>query len=176
MGFFSKAMQPIQPVHTHTTDHVAALPSYSPDAPSPAAPGFGTSAVPSLAQSPSYQAYLRQLGLSESNAMNDTNFRVGMLNNQLGPGSPALASIQQQGELARKGIAGNMESRGIYRSGEHDQAETQQRVGEGTQLSALQQSVSDQVAMLMHNLAQRQAEIAQQRTDQTLAAGGATYQ
>ena len=41
---------------------------------------------------------------------------------------------------------------------------------------ALQQSINDQIALLMHNLTMRQAEIAQQRADQTLNAAGATYQ
>lgn len=173
--YFNK---PTAPVHTHTTDHVAsAAPTYAP-APSyaPPDPSFGTSAVPSLAQSPSYQAYLRQLGLSEANAQNDTDFRVNMLQNQLGPDSPQLASINQQGDLARKSILGNMESRGILRSGENEQAIAQQRTGQATQMSALQQSINDQVQLLLHNLALHKATVAQQQADQTLNAAGQTFQ
>lgn len=136
---------------------------------------FGDSAVPALASSPAYQAYLRELGLSEADATNDEQFREAMLRRQLEPGSANLAQLDQQGTLQRQQISGGMESRGIFHSGEHEQALALQRASEGAQRSALQGQINDQIALLQHNLAQQLAGIAKTRAEGTLSSAGGIY-
>ncbi len=69
-----------------------------------------------------------------------------------------------------------MEARGIFRSGEHEQALANQRAAEAQQIGGLQGSVTDQTGLLQNDLARRIADIERRRSDATLEAAGTVYQ
>lgn len=142
---------------------------YSPYLP-PVAP---SAPAPTLADSPTYQAFLRSLGLEESQSRTSTQDRVDALNREL---NRSIPEIQQAGDYTRQGISGNLESRGLFRSGELEQALARQRGAEGQQISTMQGSTADQVGILQNDLARRIADIERRRSDATLQGAGQVYQ
>lgn len=146
-------------------------PSYT-SVDAPVAPAVGTAAGP-LGQNPAYLAFLRALGAEESDLRGVTEDRVSMIQRELDRQLPQLLT---QGEEARRGISGNFETRGLYRSGEHEDALGRQRAAEGQGISALQGSAADQIGATENDLLRRLAEIQRRHADTALStAGGIGY-
>lgn len=91
-------------------------------------------AAASLSEDPAWLAYMRALGYEQSDAeriaaqrSNEVRRRYALL----------LPELQMAGENQRTAISGGMESRGIYRSGEHEMALARQRAAEQQQLGSM---------------------------------------
>lgn len=126
----------------------------------------------SLGANPAYLAFLRALGAEESDLRASGASRIDLLNREL---SRRLPEISFAGEEARRNIAGNMEARGLYRSGETEKGLSRQRYAEGQATSSLEGTTADQVAAVNSELQRRLSEIARQRAEQTLTSAGQSY-
>ena len=70
--------------------------------------------MPSAAADPAYLAYLRSVGVQESELQNVAGLRVNSLVRQLGRGLPAYA---EQRDTAVRQTGESFEDRGVFRSG-----------------------------------------------------------
>lgn len=165
---------PVHPVASYVSNppHSYAGSSYA----APAAalpPPVPSGPPPTLADSPTYQAFLRSLGLEESQANTSTQDRIDALRRDF---NRNWAEIGQAGDYTRQGISGNLESRGLYQSGELEQALAHQRAAEDQQVSNLRGSADDQINLLGNDLARRIADINLRKANATLGAAGDVYQ
>jgi hypothetical protein len=135
-------------------------------APSYVAP-TSMSTAPTLEASPAYQAFMRALGVERSQAESSTQQQVDALNRSL---ANRLPEITQAGEYARRGISGALESRGLFRSGEHETALAGQRQTEAGAVSGLQDETADRIAGLRQSLAERLAGFGRAEAEQGLSA------
>lgn len=140
-----------------------------------ALPGASYVPAPSnapLATDPTYLAFMRALGAEQADVQSAGDLGVSNLQREL---ARRIPEIIMQGEEARRNISGGMESRGLFRSGEHELGLGRQRVAESTAIGNLQGTEADQESALRLQLAQRLASIQQQRSENTLNAAGQSY-
>jgi hypothetical protein len=116
---------------------------------------------------PTYQAYLRGMGVDQSEIQNILGTRVGALTRQLGRTLPAYADQKQQ---ALKETGQGYESRGFYRSG--NRMDEQARVGREQDRTALdfEAGIRDQIAELYGVSAMDLARLQREQTEQAMAA------
>lgn len=126
----------------------------------------------SLGQDPAYLAFLRTSGINQADASATAQNQLDAINNELQRRLPDLAF---QGELAQKQIAGNMESRGILRSGERFVAGADQARQQGLQQAQLVGTAGDQQAAIRLQLAQQLAAIQRNVAEQGLNSAGTVY-
>lgn len=127
---------------------------------------------PELATSPEWLAYLNALGLEESQFRADIDRKRGM--GEIARNQQVL-DIVEQGKLAREGVTGRMESRGMSRSGEKEKRLAQQRAGEGRQQSGAYTNYQSMVTGLESDLAQRLIDINARKAQQELSMRAAGY-
>lgn len=125
-----------------------------------------------LGQSPAYLAYLRSLGVTDANDAAGTQTGVDTVQRRT---ATMLPRIAEQGAISREGISGNYESRGLYRSGQHEVSLARQRAGEGQQVGDLQSGGADQIALLQATLVQQRAARQRQLVEQALNAANGLY-
>ena len=129
--------------------------------------GGGGAPAPSLGENPAYLAFLRATGAEEADAAASTQQRIDQLNRDL---ARQLPLVTEQGGRTRQQISGGYESRGLFRSGEHETRLGLQRADEARETSMLQGVTGDQVGQLQAELARRRADIARRRTEAGLQA------
>lgn len=134
--------------------------------------GAAVTANPTLAADPAYLAYLRSLGISdaldEAQGVDQQNrIRQGLSN--------SLYDIGQAGTLQREGISGTAESRGIYRSGEHELALARQRADQARNESKAREGATRSVADLLTQIARNKAARARGGAEQAIGTATALY-
>jgi len=132
----------------------------------------GAPPAPSLGANPAYLAFLRATGAEQADAEASTQARVDQLNRDL---ARQLPLISEQGTRTRLGIDGGFESRGLFRSGEHETKIGLQRTDEARETSMLQGVTGDQIGQLQGELARRKADIARRQSEAALNAGAAQF-
>jgi hypothetical protein len=125
-----------------------------------------------LGQSPAYLAYLRTLGVEDATDQANTQTSVDAAQRRQAMLAPRIA---QSGEYAREGISGGYESRGLFRSGQHEVGLARQRQAEGQQLGDLTSATTDQVTALKAALAAQMAARRRAMAEQGLNAANALY-
>lgn len=134
--------------------------------------GFSPYATPNIGQDPAYLAFLRSIGIEKAELNQSAEDRIGVINREI---TRRLSDILRGGEYAREGISGNYESRGVYRSGKHEQSLARQRADEGAQAASLQGAGADQVFLIRQELARRLAAAERQGAEAGLSAAGNVY-
>lgn len=141
-------------------------------APAPANPSPTPQPAVSLATDPAYLAFLRALGVEDSEDAASTQTGVDRINRTL---AARLPEVTEAGDYAREGISGSFESRGLFRSGSHEVALARQRAAEGRTISDLESTTADSTADLTTALARRRAERERRKAEATLAGAGNVY-
>lgn len=122
-----------------------------------------------LETDPTYLAFLRALDAGTQTAQAVAQHRAEQADSEY---QARLASLRANGEITRENISGNMESRGIYRSGDHEVALARQMAGEGRQAAAYTANLGNTKANLIDNLALQRANQTQQAANATISAAG----
>ena len=128
--------------------------------------------APVLEKDPAFLAYQRALGLESSNYQADVARREGVVQSDT---QRQLGDLVSQGERQRTGISGNLEARGLFRSGEHEQALAHQRANEGSQQGAIQAAAAQRIADLHTTLTQQLAEVQRREAETRLQYALAGY-
>ena len=119
--------------------------------------------MPSAAADPAYLAYLRSIGVQESELQNVAALRVNSLTRQLGRELPAYA---EQRDRAVRQVGESFEDRGVYRSGmrqvrqadagrEVDRARNNFEAGIRDQISGTYATGAADIAALRRQLAEQ---------------------
>lgn len=103
---------------------------------------------------PTYLTWLRKFGYSQAEAYRQAQAQVEAIRRQF---TPAVADIKAEGEIARRGIEGNAESRGIYRSGELLRNLADERAREGRRVAQIYAAGADNLANVRTQLASQLA-------------------
>jgi hypothetical protein len=119
-----------------------------------------------LAQSPEWLAYLSALGLEESAYKADIDRQKGVYSAEAGRQS---AEIPPMYKAMRRGVSGNMESRGMSRSGEFLRRLAETRQAEGRAQGGVASVLASQLSSLESNLASRMAELGARKAQQELS-------
>lgn len=125
--------------------------------------------MPSAAADPAYLAYLRAIGVQESELGNVAALRVNSLTRQLGRGLPGYA---EQRERAVRQTGEGFEDRGVFRSGlrqvrqadagrEVDRARNDFEAGIRDQISGTYATSASDIAALRRQLAEQGMNSAQ---------------
>ncbi|MFP5376116.1 MAG: hypothetical protein ACLGIO_04945 [Acidimicrobiia bacterium] len=122
-----------------------------------------------LAANPAYLAFLRELGIADAEAAADTTTGAERVGLELARRLPRIAEL---GGRDREGISGSFESRGLFRSGQHELTLARQRADEGNEAGDLVAAGADRVADLQADLARRRAAAARRRAEGALSAAG----
>lgn len=104
---------------------------------------------------PSILAFLRAAGYAGEAATADVARRRNDIENALGL---SIADLDARGEQARRGISGNFESRGVFKSGAHLRDQAEQEATQGRQAGALEQQAASQIGNLTSSLTQQIAQ------------------
>lgn len=139
----------------------------------PASPAPGAYVPPtgaaggSAMTDPGYSAYLRGMGVEESEIQNILGTRVGALTRQLGRQLPAYAAQKEQ---SLKEVGQNYEGRGFYRSG--SRIGEQNRVGleADRQRNDFEAGIRDQIAELYGTSAMDLGRLRRQQAEEAIAA------
>lgn len=115
---------------------------------------------------PSYLAYQRQLEYQRQVANLAAQRSLQNLEGQMVIGPAQLAA---QGEIARRGISGSLESRGLFRSGERLRGLSDERTAEAQKLAALRLAGAGQYGDILTTLQGNLAGLSNQSADQALA-------
>ncbi len=86
-----------------------------------------------------------------------------------------MANLADQGVQGRERLAGGMEARGLYRSGENELGLARQRAAEGRQSTALRQQATGQIGDLLLRIAQAQAARQRGAAEQALGTASSLY-
>lgn len=116
-------------------------------------------------ENPAYSAFLRATGAEEADAQASTQQRIDQLGRDL---ARQLPLITEQGGRTRQQISGGFESRGLFRSGEHETKLGLQRADEAREVSMLQGVTGDQIGQLQAELARRRSDIQRRRAEAAL--------
>lgn len=119
----------------------------------------------SLSEDPTYLAWLRALGFEDQSSEADAALQTQQAQQRADFTAP---EIQYQGQLAQRNISGNMEDRGIFRSGEHERALAEQQHSTQYQLGALQLGTAQDIGGIQSRLAQDIAGRRRQMTEKEL--------
>lgn len=111
---------------------------------------------------PTVLAFLRSSGLSEQTAANDVARRQAAIGQAL---NTNLNDLGAQGQIARRNIAGNFESRGVLASGQALQAQAENEAQQARQQTAMQQNAMNQINDLSGQLAQQVANNQQRASE-----------
>lgn len=122
---------------------------------------------------PAMLAFIRSSGLANDVASADVARRTDNYNRALGI---ATDDINAQGERSRRGIAGNYESRGVYRSGAQLRAQSEQEADQARRLGAARLSTADAIGGLQSQLLQTIANNQQRAAELGLTTGQNQYQ
>lgn len=119
-----------------------------------------------LASSPEWLAYLNELGLSRDQFTADIT-RQREVSKSLA--AQQAADITAQGPGARRNITGNLETRGMARSGQLVRGLAEQRAGEGRAQGQVQAGLTGSLSGLESSLAQKLIDLHQQQVQQELS-------
>lgn len=114
---------------------------------------------------PSYLAYRAALGLESDTAVSRVRASQDAARRQAALG---VYDIQQSGELARRNIGGNFESRGLSFSSDRQRAMADQRGAEGRRVAGVQEGLGS-------NLGDLEWQVAQMRASQGRQGAEAAY-
>lgn len=140
---------------------LAALPPFLRDLNPPGAINY-----PAGSTDPAYLAYQRQLEYQRQVAGLAAQRSLQNLAGQMVIGPQQLAA---QGEIARRGISGGLEARGLFRSGERLRDLADQRANEAQRLAAIRLSGAGQFGDILTTLQGNLAGLSNQSADQALA-------
>lgn len=127
----------------------------------------------SLAQSPSYLAFLRSVGVADGEDAAVTQYGADRVQRRTARALPRLGEL---GGRAREQISNSHESRGLFRSGQHEVALGRQRSDEAYATTSLQDDTSDDVRAMQMELARRRAERQRGLAEAGLGAAGELYE
>lgn len=129
-------------------------------------------ADPTLAQDPSYLAYLRALGFEDSEARRVADTKTANIQRKVAFLEPQMA---EQGQREETGISGSMESRGVYASGEHEKALAEHTYDQSNRLAGLRMGAAEDISNIQLDLATQLAALQRQQAERALATGQNLY-
>lgn len=134
------------------------------------APGQTTATGPA-ATDPAYLAFLRQMGVDESQINSTAAYRVGALNRQIDRQAPQW---DQQSKLAGEGVDNDYESRGMLNSGKRFIKRAEATTDVDRQRLDWEAGIRDQIGEQYITSAQDIADLRRQAAEQAIAAAQAT--
>jgi hypothetical protein len=111
------------------------------------------SPLETLMQNPAFAAFVTASGLQEEILLQDAARRRRGIESALGIQTEGL---EESGRRERRGISGGFESRGTFRSGDHQTAISEQESDQGRQMALTQLAASEQLGDVESNLLQSQ--------------------
>lgn len=148
--------------------------TFAPSAPAPAAsPDYSSVTEPSMGTSsvygdPAMLAFIRASGMSNEIAAADVARRQAAINQALGI---ATQDTEAAGEQSRRNIAGGMEARGVFRSGQNMLAQQYQEEAQARRLGALRLAAANQIGDLHSGLLSQIAANQQKAASLALTTG-----
>jgi hypothetical protein len=128
--------------------------------------------VATLAQDPTYLAYLRAIGMEQTEAIDSAESKRGAIEDRLALYKPEL---KYQGQVERRNVSGGFENRGIFQSSDHERALAEQRHGEQFKIGQLEQSGAEELTGIQTNLAMQLARLERDRAEKDLALSQSIY-
>lgn len=125
-----------------------------------------------LGADPAYLAFLRAVGAEDLGDATATQTDVDAVGRGM---ESTLPRIAEQGADARRQISGSLESRGLLRSGEHEQGLARARRAEAYDTSDAVGGAGGKIAELTAALVRRRLARQREGAEQGLAASGRLY-
>lgn len=140
------------------------------DAPSPdypqetiySEPVYVAPSLGRLEDSPGWQGLMAELDRQGSIYKIEAARQQGLIS---GERDRLMTELGQRGELEREGVAGSMEARGLYRSGETEQGIARQRQNELSRGTAITAGAAGRISDVEGQLALQNAEIERRRAE-----------